>query len=350
VSDPLPADTTFVSCTASQGSCSGPAVGLNGTVTANLGTIPFPGFATLSIAVNVTAPGGRTLTNSAVVRSLSPDTNNANNTGTTSTAVSSATSADLRIAKSDSPDPVTSGGTLTYTINVNNDSPTNAAANVIVTDQLPSGVTFVSCSTSPPGLCPSAPVVGGLVTVNLGALPANAIAIVTIQTTVTAAPGSALANSASVTSDTPDPNAANNTATATTSVTPAPSTDLSIAKSDAPDPVFSGNNLTYTITVNNLGPNTANGVEVSDPLPGGTTFVSCVASQGSCTGPAVGLNGTVRALLGTITSAGSATVTIVVNVSAPGNSTLTNSATVLSATPDSNATNNSASATTTVSP
>ncbi|MDQ5856914.1 MAG: IPT/TIG domain-containing protein [Acidobacteriota bacterium] len=354
VTDPLPADTTFISCTSSQGSCTGPSVGANGTVTANLGTIPFPGFATLSIAVNVTAPGGRTLTNSAVVRASSPDPNNANNTGTTSTGVSSSPSADLRIAKSDSPDPVNSGGVLTYTINVSNDSPITTpdittANNVVVSDTLPAGTTFLSCTSTQGGACPTT-VVGNSITMNLGSLPPTGIATVTVQVMVTAPAGSALANTATVSSSTPDPNPGNNSATATTSVTPGAATDLSIAKSDAPDPVFNGNNLTYTITVNNLGPNVANGAEVSDPLPGGTTFVSCVASQGTCTGPAVGSNGTVRALLGTVASAGSATVTIVVNVSAPGNSTLTNTATVLSATPDSSSANNTASATTSVSP
>src|SRR5216684_2173997 len=66
----------------------------------------------------------------------------------------------------------------------------------------------------------------------------------------------------------------------------------------------------------NAGPLSAASVSVTDPLPAGTTFVSCSTSQGTCSGPPVGTNGTVTATLGTIASAGSATFTIVVNVTA----------------------------------
>ena len=45
---------------------------------------------------------------------------------------------------------------------------------------------------------------------------------------------------------------ANNSATDTSSLVP--ETDLEIAKSDSPDPVTAGEDLTYTITVTNNGP------------------------------------------------------------------------------------------------
>src|SRR5207237_345196 len=153
----------------------------------------------------------------------SPDTNNANNTATATTSVSNSPSADLRIAKSDSPDPINSGGTLTYTINVSNDSPVTSpdittANHVGVTDPPPAGTTFVSCTSTQGGACPTT-LVGNTVTMNLGSLPPTGIATVTIQATVTAPAGSGLANTASVSSSTPDPNPANNNATATTTVT-----------------------------------------------------------------------------------------------------------------------------------
>ncbi len=53
------------------------------------------------------------------------------------------TGADLRIAKSVSPDPVVAGGTLTYTLTVTNAGPSTSTG-VAITDTLPAGVSFVS--------------------------------------------------------------------------------------------------------------------------------------------------------------------------------------------------------------
>src|SRR4029450_8738088 len=60
--------------------------------------------------------------------------------------------------------------------------------------------------------------------------------------------------------------------------------DLSITKTDRPDPVFVGAELTYTLTVRNAGPDTARNVRVTDALPAATSFVSAKTSQGTCTG------------------------------------------------------------------
>jgi uncharacterized repeat protein (TIGR01451 family) len=107
---------------------------------------------------------------------------------------------DLEISKADSPDPVTVGDNLTYTITVTNRGP-DAAANVVVTDTLPSGVTFVSAS-------PGCVHVAGVVTCNLRYIPAGGSVTITIVVTPTA-PGT-ISNTARVTSDTVDPNTANN--------------------------------------------------------------------------------------------------------------------------------------------
>jgi uncharacterized repeat protein (TIGR01451 family) len=120
--------------------------------------------------------------------------------------------ADLEISKADSPDPVTVGDNLTYTITVTNLGP-DAATNVVVTDTLPSGVTFVSAS---PGCVHSA----GVVTCNLGNIPAGDSVTITIVVTVTA-PGT-ISNTATVTSDTLDPNTANNSDAEPTEVSEGP--------------------------------------------------------------------------------------------------------------------------------
>src|SRR5206468_3008873 len=57
--------------------------------------------------------------------------------------------------------------------------------------------------------------------------------------------------------------------------------DLTMAQTDSPDPLCAGNNLTYTLTITNEGPNQAQSLVVTDNLPSGTTFVSCNATGGA---------------------------------------------------------------------
>ena len=52
---------------------------------------------------------------------------------------------DLVISKSDSPDPVTAGEQLNYTVRVRNDG-SEQATNVVVSDELPTGVDFLDNS------------------------------------------------------------------------------------------------------------------------------------------------------------------------------------------------------------
>jgi uncharacterized repeat protein (TIGR01451 family) len=123
------------------------------------------------------------------------------------------------------------------------------------------------------------------------------------------------------------------------------SADLSLAMAQSANPVAPGSNELYTLTVANAGPNTATNVTVTDTLPANATLVSATPSQGAaCSGTA-----TVTCNLGTLVNAGSATVTVIVRVSAAASGTVVNGASVTSDLPDPNTANNSASATATVS-
>jgi uncharacterized repeat protein (TIGR01451 family) len=124
--------------------------------------------------------------------------------------------------------------------------------------------------------------------------------------------------------------------------------DLAITKTDSPDPVIAGNDLTYTVTVSNNGPDTATSVTVSDNLPAETTFVSCSSTGGGVCGGS-GNNRTVTFPL--LTSGQSETITFVANVSCSvaDGTAISNTTTVSSFTPDPDTANNSATATTTVS-
>lgn len=64
------------------------------------------------------------------------------------------------------------------------------------------------------------------------------------------------------------------TATATATVPTFPTADVTITKSDSVDPVTAGQNLIYTLSVTNAGPNAAADVVVTDAIPAGTSFVS----------------------------------------------------------------------------
>lgn len=126
--------------------------------------------------------------------------------------------------------------------------------------------------------------------------------------------------------------------------------DLSIAKTDAPDPVVAGTNLTYTITVGNAGPDPGTNITWADTLPTNTTFVSLTSPAGwTCTTPAVGAAGTVTCGVPAL-AVGSAAFTLVVNV-APTVATgtvISNIAAITGASStDPNPGNNSATATTT---
>src|SRR5256885_938832 len=112
--------------------------------------------------------------------------------------------------------------------------------------------------------------VAGTVTWNLGDLaPGTTVLHMTVQ--VDASRLANLSNTASVSSTPSDPDTTNNSAAEPTVVNTA--ADVQITKSDSPDPVTAGNNLTYTLTVNNAGPSFARSVHVTDPVPGGTSYV-----------------------------------------------------------------------------
>jgi uncharacterized repeat protein (TIGR01451 family) len=137
-------------------------------------------------------------------------------------AAASPGSADLGIAKTDSPDPVNVGSILTYTIQVQNLGP-DAASDVTVTDQLPKGVDFVSARATP-GQCARK---GKKVTCDLGGLGAPTIAYGSPPTvTISVIPRrvGTIKNTASVKGDQKDPVASNNRATATTRVVGPPTT------------------------------------------------------------------------------------------------------------------------------
>lgn len=116
--------------------------------------------------------------------------------------------------------------------------------------------------------------------------------------------------------------------------------DLSLTKNDSEDPVLAGQEVTYTLTVENHGPD-ATGFSVTDTLPAATTLV---ATTGCLEDP----NGVPTCTVASVASSGSVDITIVVQTSPSFNGILTNTASVTSAAADENTGNDTDSEETTV--
>ena len=248
--------------------------------------------------------------------------------------------ADLQIVKTDTPDPIALGaGNVSYTLTVTNNGP-SPATGVVVTDTLPASFTYVSATPSQGSCTPPA---GSVLTCTLGNLAVGASATIAVVVTPTAA--GTFDNVASVVGNEEDSNLANNSDTEPTTVTAV--IDLSVTKSDSPDPINLGaGNVTYTLNVGNAGPSPATGVTVTDTLPASFTYVSSTPSQGSCAynaGPH-----TVTCNLGGLGVGSSASISIVVTPTVAG--TFTNNVSVTGTETDSNLANNTDSEPTTVVP
>lgn len=323
VEDTLPAGVTFVSATPSQGTATESA----GTVSAALGNLAVGAQATITILVDVSASARGTLVNDASVSGNETEILLTNNADRVSTQVS--TSIDLVLDKSGTPDPVTPGQRLTYTLTVTNSGPSDATG-VQVVDTLPGGVTFVSATSSQGTVSGS----GSTVTAGLGNLADGGQATITILADVAAGASGTLVNSATVSGSETETNLGNNTDQVSTTVQPR--IDLAIIKADSPDPVVAGEQLTYTLSVVNNGPSTATGVTVVDTLPSGITYQSATASQGT-----VNQSGsTVTVSVGELASGATATVTIVTTVDPATRGSVTNTATVTGNETETNSDNN----------
>ena len=54
--------------------------------------------------------------------------------------------------------------------------------------------------------------------------------------------------------------------------------DLILTKTASPEPVTTNNTVTYTLTIGNLSSDPALNVTLTDPLPAGVTFATCVSN------------------------------------------------------------------------
>jgi uncharacterized repeat protein (TIGR01451 family) len=258
--------------------------------------------------------------------------------------------ADLDIAKAASGDRVVAGGALTYTVVYTNTGPSDAA-NIRLTDTLPSGVSFGGVIT-PPSYLDLQSVSPELVWAKAW-MPGLLTATVTDTLVFTASvhsdvlTGTVLTNQAAIASDSQDPDPSNNQAD-DGGVQVYAEADLELVKQDAVDPVAAGGVLTYTLLYTNAGPSDAPAVIVTDTLPAGVVY-------GGLVSPPPGVTEQVASSIVTwqvpdlIAGAQSSLVfTVGVETDVLTGTVLTNSAAIASVVPDPGPRPDNASAATTV--
>jgi LPXTG-site transpeptidase (sortase) family protein len=260
VTDVLPAGLTFVSSVASVGTYD------SGTGVWNIGALANSANATLSITATATRTTA-VINMAAKTAELQPDLVPGNDS---SSATVTGQAADIGVTKTvDNPTPLL-GSNVTFTITATNHGPSNATG-VQVTDVLPAGLTYAS-SVASVGTYDS-----GTGVWNIGALGNGLIATLSITATVTAT--TSVINTAAKTAEVqPDLVPGNDSASVTVTGQAA---DIAVTKTVDNSTPLLGSNVTFTIIATNHGPSNATGVQVTDVLPAGLTYVSSLPSAGT---------------------------------------------------------------------
>jgi len=207
LTDTLPEGATYVSATASQGSCSQAA----GVVTCNLGSLAASASATVSVLARTSAANVPSMTNTAAVDGAEQDGTSSNDRSSETTTVQA--TADLSVGVSESPDPVEPGADLTYTIVARNAGP-SPASSVRIRHELPEGSTYRSAAGTGWACAHAA----GVVTCDRSSLaPASNAPAIAVQVTAPATAGT-VGSRASVSATTSDPDPADDAQTVTTKV------------------------------------------------------------------------------------------------------------------------------------
>ena len=197
---------------------------------------------------------------------------------------------DLELVKSVDASMVNNGDVVTWTLSITNNetNATSPASGVVVSDVLPSGVTFVNANTA------NGSFAGNQWTLADPLAPGDT-ATLTVMTTIDAGVtgGTVLTNVAEVTAQNetdfdsvPDNDDGDQSEDDedNASVTLGEFIDLEVTKTSNVMMVNNNDQVTFTVTVSNNDENAnadATGVVVSDPLPSGLTLVSATPSAGT---------------------------------------------------------------------
>lgn len=230
---------------------------------------------------------------------------------------------DLTVTKTDGATTMIAGGTYTYTITVTNQG-TITATNVVITDVMPTLMTYVSDTSN---ITHSVPVASTLVwkpKTAIGPSKSFSFKLRVSLANAMPSPSTALTNQVKTKTKSVEANQTNNTAidlnTSTGNASPA------VTISVTPTQVRTGQNATYTIKVKNNGNAPATDLTLTDTFSTLVDLVSATTNKGTAT-----TNNTTRQVTVTIAllkPAEEATVTVVVrvNTTARANTTVSNQA------------------------
>ncbi|MBZ5651981.1 MAG: DUF11 domain-containing protein [Acidobacteriia bacterium] len=180
--------------------------------------------------------------------------------------------ADLSVTEPATQNVVVGGGDLGYRATVLNTGPQDATG-VTLKETLPASFTLVSTQPSQ-GTCSGTTTI----TCDLGAMADPSLA--TVDFTVTPTAAGIFTDGLHITATEPDLNSKNNSASMTiTAVLPA---DLAVSGTASETTARIGDQVTFNITVTNLGPATATNVVLTDSLSDALPVTSLTISQGSC--------------------------------------------------------------------
>ncbi|WP_436715213.1 SdrD B-like domain-containing protein [Roseiconus lacunae] len=333
--DVLPAGLTLGQISAPNATSQGYDSGSR-TITIVFDPIAIGSTETFTFTATVDEDATGTIDNSGSISVTGGDIDSSNDTDNAQTALSP--EFDVTLTKTADDTAPASGTNVTYTIELTNDGPSTATG-VVLTDDIPAGMTFVSGTLDGQAATSD----GTTVTFPAITLDDDETISATLVFTVDASANGTITNTASVAADTGETDTSNNTASE--DITATPQADLEVTKSVDLSTAQAGDTLVYTITVTNSGVSPAENVTAEDTLPTGLTFVSANTPGGET----VTNNGQdVTVDIGDIAASGSFTFTINATVDAAAPSSVTNSVSVETTTGETDLTNNSATAATTI--
>ncbi|MGB5047727.1 MAG: hypothetical protein WBO46_02220, partial [Caldilineaceae bacterium] len=269
LTDTLPAGLLYTGSTPPAGaSCSHSG----GVVTCALGDVGAGITQTVRINVSTLASASGSLTNNARLSSSAPDPTPGN---TASATVVANRLSDLQVTKRALISNLNVGGTVTYTVNVDNFGPSDATG-VVISDVLPAGLTLLPPVSTSVGSYSQGT---GLWTA--GTVSAGQKVTMTLAATLSpAASGLVITNTALLNAlDQTDPVPANNAQFVTFTV-PLNADVTLLQRASALTPTVQSL-VTLVLTATGRGPETATNVQVVDTLPSQFSFVSQAASRGS---------------------------------------------------------------------